>query len=229
MNRIEQIIGRGVRNLSHCALPFAERNVEIYMHATRLADPEVEAADLYMYRIAEKKTVQIGKVTRVLKEIAADCHLNYSQTNFTVENLAQVDENQNIELSLASGKKVIYKIGDKPFTEMCDYMDNCTFKCAVPPTPNPKLITDTYNTGFMQNNIQNIEQRIRELFREQTVYKRDQLIAAINIRKKYPIEHIYYVITQLDDIVDPYGRMGSLINKGEYYAFQPSEIADENI
>jgi len=229
MNRIEQIIGRGVRNLSHCALPFAERNVEIYMHATQLADPDVEAADLYMYRIAEKKTVQIGKVTRVLKEIAADCHLNYSQTNFTVENLAQLDENQNIELSLASGKKVIYKIGDKPFTDICDYMDNCAFKCAVPPTPNPKLIADTYNTGFMQNNIQNIEQRIRELFREQTVYKRDQLIAAINIRKKYPIEHIYYVITQLDDIVDPYGRMGSLINKGEYYAFQPSEIADENI
>ena len=229
MNRIEQIIGRGVRNLSHCALPFQERNVEIYMHATRLHDPEVEAADLYMYRIAEKKTIQIGKVTRVLKEIAVDCHLNYSQTNFSEENLAQIDENQNIELSLASGKNVIYKIGDKPFTEMCDYMDNCVFQCAVPIEPNTPIITDTYNTEFMQNNIQNIEERIRALFREQTVYKREQLIAAINIRKKYPLEHIYYVITQLDDIVDPYGRIGTLINKGEYYAFQPKEIADKNI
>ena len=229
MNRIEQIIGRGVRNLSHCALPFAERNVEIYMHATQLADTQSEAADLYMYRIAEKKTVQIGKVTRVLKEIAVDCHLNYSQTNFTVDNLSKLEENQNIELSLASGKKVIYNIGDKPFTEICDYMDNCVFQCAVPQTSNAPIIMDTYNTGFMQNNIQNIEQRIRELFRERTVYKRDQLISAINIKKKYPIEHIYYVITQLDDITDPYGRIGCLINKGEYYAFQPSEIADENI
>ena len=34
MNRIEQIIGRGVRNLSHCGLPFEERNVEIYLHAS---------------------------------------------------------------------------------------------------------------------------------------------------------------------------------------------------
>jgi len=81
----------------------------------------------------------------------------------------------------------------------------------------------------MQNNIQNIEQRIRELFREQTIYKREHLIAMINIRKKYPIEHIFYVITQLDDLVDPYGRVGCLINKGKYYAFQPKEIADENI
>ena len=231
MNRIEQIIGRGVRNLSHCALPFPQRNVEIYMHATRLEDPEQEAADLYMYRIAEKKTIQIGKVTRVLKEIAVDCHLNYSQTNFSEENLAKIAENQNIELSLASGKNVIYKVGDKPFTEMCDYMDNCAFQCAVPINPNANafLTTDTYNTEFMQNNIQNIEERIRALFREQTVYKRDQLIAAVNIRKKYPIEHIFYVITQLYDIVDPYGRIGYLINKGEYYAFQPKEIADENI
>jgi hypothetical protein len=229
MNRIEQIIGRGVRNLSHCALPFMERNVEIYMHATELHDTDTEAADLYMYRIAEKKTVQIGKVTRVLKEIAVDCHLNYSQTNFTEENLAKIAENQNIELSLSSGKRVIYQIGDKPFTEMCDYMDNCVFQCATPIEPEKPPITDTYNTTFMQNNIQNIEERIRALFREQTVYKRDQLVAAINIRKKYPIEHIYYVITQLDDIVDPYGRIGCLINKGEYYAFQPNEIADENI
>jgi hypothetical protein len=35
MNRVQQIIGRGVRNLSHCSLPFEERNVEIYLHAWR--------------------------------------------------------------------------------------------------------------------------------------------------------------------------------------------------
>ena len=228
MNRIEQIIGRGVRNLSHCALPFPERNVEIYMHATTLKTHE-ESADLYMYRIAEKKTTQIGKVTRLLKEVSVDCILNYSQTNFSEENLSNIIENQNIELNLASGKKVIYKIGDKPFTEICDYMDNCTYQCVVKPVEKNKIVVDTYNTGFMENNVQNIEQRIRELFREQSVYKRDSLISAINIRKKYPIEHIFYVITQLHDIVDKYGRIGRLINKGEYYAFQPKEIADENL
>ena len=82
MNRIEQIIGRGVRNLSHCMLPFEERNVELYLHATLLKNKE-EAADLYVYRFAEKKAVQIGRVTRVLKESSVDCILNIGQTNLT--------------------------------------------------------------------------------------------------------------------------------------------------
>ena len=30
MNRSEQIIGRAVRSKSHCMLPYAKRNVEIY-------------------------------------------------------------------------------------------------------------------------------------------------------------------------------------------------------
>ena len=44
--RIEQIIGRAVRNQSHCLLPFEERNVEIYMHGTELNDKNMESVDL---------------------------------------------------------------------------------------------------------------------------------------------------------------------------------------
>ena len=53
MNRIEQIIGRGVRNLSHKDLLFEKRNVEIFMHGTILGNNKEEAADLYVYRVAE--------------------------------------------------------------------------------------------------------------------------------------------------------------------------------
>ena len=52
--RIEQIIGRAVRNQSHCLLPFIERNVEIYLHATLLKDSNIESIDFYLYRLAEK-------------------------------------------------------------------------------------------------------------------------------------------------------------------------------
>jgi hypothetical protein len=83
MNRIEQIIGRGVRNFSHKDLPFEKRNVEIFMYGTILGNNEEEAADLYVYRVAEYKAIQIGKVTRVLKETAVDCIINHEQTNFT--------------------------------------------------------------------------------------------------------------------------------------------------
>ena len=126
MNRIEQIIGRGVRNLSHCSLPFEKRNVEIFLHATNL-DNKIEAADAYVYRVAEKKSVKIGQVSRLIKENSVDCLLNLGQNNFLAEHLLTIPANEEIEYILPNGKKVQVVVGDKPFTDICDYMENCTF------------------------------------------------------------------------------------------------------
>lgn len=236
MNRNEQIIGRGVRNLSHCNLPFEERNVEIYLHGTIL-DKDEEAADLYVYRSAEKKAVQIGRVTRLLKEIAIDCQLNISQTNFTEEKLLQLTENQKIKINLSSGKTVTFKIGDKPFTDICDYMENCSFQCAkrdkLPELTEDNKIKTTYEEPFIKNNSMIIMKKIRELFLEKVAYKREHLINAINRIKKYPIEHIYYALTRFinnktDELTDKYGRLGYLVSRGNYYVFQPNEILDES-
>ena len=46
MNRIEQIIGRAVRNFSHKDLPFEKRNVQIFMYGSLLEGNEEEAADM---------------------------------------------------------------------------------------------------------------------------------------------------------------------------------------
>ena len=239
MNRIEQIIGRGVRNLSHCSLPFRERNVEIYLHGTILDNQESEeAADLYVYRSAEKKAIQIGQVTRVLKENAVDCMLNISQTNFTVDKLHKIVENQGIELKLSSGKTVPFEIGDKPFTEICDYMDNCAFQCAVRKEVKTSMAKrlplnrTTYGIEFLKSNSNLIMKKIRDLYKEQTAYDRKHLISAINRVKTYPIEHILYALTRFvsaknEEIIDKYGRSGYLINRGSIYAFQPNEISDE--
>uniref|UniRef100_A0A6C0ES43 Helicase ATP-binding domain-containing protein n=1 Tax=viral metagenome TaxID=1070528 RepID=A0A6C0ES43_9ZZZZ len=233
MNRIEQIIGRGVRNLSHCRLPFEERNVEIYLHGTIL-DTEDEAADLYVYRLAEKKALQIGKVTRMLKEISVDCILNIGQNNYTVEKMLEIPQNQNIEINLSSNKTIQYNIGDKPFTDICDYMDNCSYVCS----PNTEIgekdiIRDTYTDSFVKMNQDRIISRIMQLYREHNVYSRNQLINSINIVKQYPIEQIFSALTYLIEnkneyLVDKYGRLGNLVNKDMYYLFQPIEITDEN-
>jgi len=116
MNRIEQIIGRAVRTCSHRDLPFAKRNVEIYLYASLNEagdEPVVETADLYLYRLAEVKAIQIGKISRVIKEISVDCILNKSQNNFTEENMTNSGV-MPVTLSLASGGELKdYKIGDK--------------------------------------------------------------------------------------------------------------------
>jgi hypothetical protein len=236
MNRIEQIIGRGVRNLSHCHLPFEERNVEIYLHGTVL-DYDEEAADVYVYRSAERKAVQIGRVTRVLKEISVDCLLNLAQTNFTETKLLEDAANRDIRIQLSSrGDEMIpFRVGDKPRTEACDYMENCEPTCATQlKEVREEVIKDTYDENFVKTNSVVIMKKVRDLFRENMVYRRDHLVAAINRVKKYPMEHIYYALTRFvknktEGLVDKYGRSGYLVSRGEYYAFQPAEIMDEAI
>ena len=129
MNRTEQITGRAVRNLSHCHLPFEERNVEIYYHTTN-AIRENEAADMYVYRFAEKKAKKIGEITRILKEQSVDCLLNIGQSNFTIEKLLSITENKDVSVNISSGKTIDFQIGDKPFSNVCDYMDNCEYTCS---------------------------------------------------------------------------------------------------
>jgi hypothetical protein len=133
MNRIEQIIGRGVRNLSHKDLPFSNRNVEIFMYGTMLTgDNKIqESADLYVYRLAETNAEKIGKITRILKQIAVDCLLNHEQTKFSQINFEKVlQRNSNVLQVLSNGKQLKdYSVGDVPFTATCDYMQSCDYQC----------------------------------------------------------------------------------------------------
>ena len=236
MNRPEQTIGRTVRNFSHKDLPFEKRNVEIFMHGTILGkENKEEAADLYIYRIAEYKAIQIGKVTRLLKETAVDCIINHSQTNFTQKNISALLK-EPITQKLSSGLVINdFKIGDAPYSPACDYMKECYYSCL----PNKKITDedlneDTYNEKFIIINSEKIIQRIRMLMKEGFFYKKDNLIKLIQTTKIYPLVQIYAALTQLIEdnnefIVDRYGRNGRLINIGEYYLFQPIELIDKNI
>jgi hypothetical protein len=250
MNRIEQIIGRGVRNLSHCSLPFEKRNVEIFLHATILT-PDTgtskETTDLYIYRLAEKKAVKIGNISRLLKETAIDCILNIAQTNYSADKIAALTQNTKVQIQTSSGRTIEYIVGDKPYTDICDYKDNCNFTCSpgLPDgqteIPETEIIRSTYNEVFLRANQDRIIKRIRELFKDipgqhmgRVFYHIDELIPAINIVKEYPIEQIYSSLTYLIDnkheyLIDRYGRKGNLINHGEYYIFQPIEITDEHV
>ena len=238
MNRIEQIIGRGVRNFSHCNLPFEERNVEIYLHATLIENEErssEECADLYIYRMAERKSIKIGNVTRLMKETSVDCILNVKQSGFTVEKLNAIAANKRLEISLSTDNlKVNFMIGDRQFTDACDYQDKCELVCK--PTVNitdDDIVKHTYSEDFTTTNNIRIANKIRSLFKENHFYKRMELISLINKVKPYPIEQIYSTLTFLVNnrnelLVDKYERPGILENKDDIYIFKPIEISDTN-
>jgi superfamily II DNA or RNA helicase len=238
INRLEQIIGRGVRNGSHKLLPFEERNVMIFLHGTILGfNPDEESADLYIYRSTELKAVKIGKITRLLKESSVDCLLNYDQSLLTNKNLNTIEANQNITQQLST-KQIInnFQVGDIDNSVTCDFM-TCEYKCN--PSPKDKIEEDdisfdTYNETFIKSNTDKITNRIKQLMKERFFYEQENFIKRINFPKKYPLPQIYSGITQIindpsEIILDKYGRTGHLINLGNYYLFQPSEIDYPNI
>lgn len=230
MNRIEQIIGRAVRTCSHKDLPFTLRNVEIYLYGSVLEDLRQEAADIYVYRLAELKALQIGLVTRVLRESAIDCLLNFEQSGFTV-----ADMNMIVKQTLSSGKIIDYQVGDKPFTSTCDYMSKCEYKCLpVESIDTDDITLDTYNESFIMMNTDKIIQRVRDIYKDGFFYRKEKLVAQINVVKNYPLMQINAALNQLVEdknefIVDMYDRIGRLTNIGDLYLFQPIELNDQNI
>ena len=236
MNRIEQIFGRAIRTCSHKLLPFNERNVELYLYASLMRDNGMEeTADLYIYRLAEIKALQIGKVSRILKEISVDCILNSGQTNFTEENM-ELNGVTPITLELSSGIQIEnYKIGDKPYSSICDYMESCEYACR--PTKEIKeedVSLSTYTEDFIMTNTDKIIYRIKQLMKERFFYNKRDLISLLNSVKVYPPIQINAALEQLIEdknefINDKYGRMGHLINIDDLYLFQPLEINDTRI
>ena len=53
LNRIEQIVGRAIRNCSHKKLPLTKRNAQVFLHGSYI-DNQNECVDLMIYRYAEK-------------------------------------------------------------------------------------------------------------------------------------------------------------------------------
>ena len=228
-SRTEQIIGRAVRTCSHKLLPFVQRNVEIYLHGTILDSEHEreEAADLYVYRLAELKAVQIGQISRLLKEISVDCLLNFDQTGFTEEQM-----NQTVIQNLSSGKTINYKVGDKPFSSTCDYQEKCAYTCnPTKEIADKDVVLDTYSEQFIMMNTDKITHKIRLLFKERFFYRKVELVAHINAVRKYPLVQINAALNQLVEdkneyISDKYGRMGNLINIADMYLFQPLELTN---
>jgi hypothetical protein len=262
MNLLEQIIGRAIRNCSHKRLPFSQRNVELYLYGTRLTNPDIEAIDLYLYRLSEFKSVKIGAVSRVLRTSAVDCLLNIQHNTQTAAQLNQV-----VKQNLSSRKQIDYQVGARPYSALCDYMERCEYTCR-PTFSNGRPIQeqeelygigddsdsddggeggeggeggdvrlDTFNEKFMSMNLDKIIHKIRELYKESFFYKktgRNGIIAHVNAIRQYPIAQINLALTQMvsdpnEYVNDKYGRLGRVINVGDYYLFQPIEITDKRI
>jgi len=211
LNRVEQIIGRGIRLCSHKTLPFEKRNAQIFLYTSYTGD--VETVDHYMYRFAEKKAKKIGIITRLLKENAMDCVMNHPPSMKIL----------TVPQTISTGERIDYKVGDMSLSVLCDFMD-CDYKCNC--DEKEANIEPT-----LYNKTRTIE-RIRNQFRNGYVYEKKELFRELNLFLPTSMEEIEDALSQMIELKldcwDMFHRKGYLVNHGTYYYFQPIALP-ENI
>ena len=138
-----------------------------------------------------------------------------------------------IKQKLSNGNIIDYLIGDKPYTAQCDYMNTCMYKCKPVDIIGPinKL---SYSEAFIEMNTEKIIYSIKQLMKEKYFYKKRNLIIGINQVRQYPDDQIdaalnYLVTDENEFLMDKYDRIGQLVNIGDYYFFQPSELNNTHL
>ena len=234
LNKLEQIIGRGIRNCSHVALDENKRNCTVSLLVNAYSsEPELETIDMYSYRTALRKAVTVGSVTRVLKEYAMDCTLN--RAAIIVEGLDPIPYIYDSQ----GGKRENVNINDTPLTPMCDWLDKCQYDCFAPGSDVEPLQIDipldmqdssTYDEYTARYQIHTIKKYIQELFgkEEQAFVTFESLQTHFNTIPRSLLAYLMTEIVQGMTIQLPQGE-GRIINKNGYFLFQPDRIRDTSI
>jgi superfamily II DNA or RNA helicase len=199
MSRINQIIGRAIRNGSHNDQPPSKKNVSVHKYCSvSKTHTETPFIDVQKYILSEEKDRSNKQVERLLKEMALDCNINNTSREGT------------------------------PGTPECDYMD-CNYKCnIVSGSALDKSTYNMYIEFFEKFDIEYTIKFIKELFKVYFVWNTSDIISKIQLKEPtISTETIFtalnYLIENKSVIIDIYNRDGYIIQKADLIIFNPSD------
>lgn len=216
-SRIDQTIGRGIRNCSHKDLPEEDRNVTVFLYASHIADNSIETTDEKIHRRAERKDIQMKEVEFILRNSAIDCISNYTANKYTIEDFGEI-------------------IGDKDDTRECGYQKcntvyQCTDNSKVPQEmSNSDMDKNTYDIDYhATREIDKYKAVIKFMFTKSVVYKLKHIRIVCEMKIQPFDENVFFValdklISKRDKLYDKYHRIGRIVFNDGYYLFQPSDL-----
>ena len=224
LNRIEQVIGRGVRYNSHSALPMMERNCSIYLHAVKLPT-QYETADFYAYRLAAQKSIPIGIIQRAIKIGAWDCNINYDALFMDPSKTRHIRDGQGRENKM-------YSLGDRPYSSFCDFMNQCTYDCKSVATAG--VDTSSFTIADAMRDLSRRFQLLRNFFKTHTIAYLSLQEVREMFFKEYPWELVSLglrsMINSSSQIMEQYdGARGKLQLLNGYIVFQPLTVTEPEI
>ena len=167
-NRIDQIIGRGIRNCSHKNLPIEYRNVTVFMHCA-IENYKKETADVHAYRISSRKLYQSFIVDDIIRNNSIDCRL-FKNINYFPKSMFKLG---NINITSSQNINIDYELGDDPI-----YEPKCSMK--------PYNIDDR---GFRQDTYKhlslNTQMKLKNILLDY-IHNENFFINYIDINKFFP-------------------------------------------
>lgn len=167
-NRIDQIIGRGIRNCSHKNLPIEYRNVTVFMHCA-IENYKKETADVHAYRISSRKLYQSFIVDDIIRSNSIDCRL-FKNINYFPKSMFKLGK---INISTSQNIDIDYELGDDPVYEP---------KCSMKPYNND-------DRGFRQDTYKhlslNTQMKLRNILLDY-IHNEIYFINYLEINKFFP-------------------------------------------
>ena len=231
LNKLEQIIGRGIRNCSHVELPFEKRNVVVNLYASiksfTPSEEDIETVDLSVLRSAENKAVEMAEVEHILKTNAVDCNLNLEGNKF-------LGPNWTGKIKMISPKNTTHtdiEVGDADFSRMCNFKE-CDYKCLPDLSgkiyDDKELDNDTFENKHILEQSYEFKKRLKDIFLEDVIYTLD------DITNKFKDVNSYILLTSLQSMVDNkelflnmYDVEGYIENKNNNYIFKPKYLENQ--
>ena len=209
LNKLDQIIGRGIRNCSHIELPLEKRNVTVYFYTAINSGPkmnDLESLDISIYREAEKKTRNISEIEYILKTTAVDCGINKYNNIF---------------------------FNDKDYSRKCNF-NKCDFKCddiLTHDIDETKLNYDTVQFETMKDVMDDVIKILKHgnrvtppLFSTKFIFSLDEIVDYINIDLLSILLGLHKMIITREKIIDKYGRESHIEYKNGVYVVVPKNM-----
>lgn len=246
--KAEQVIGRAIRMCVHKDVindNYKYPEVKVFRYVIGLKNEL--STDEILYQKAELKYLTVKKIEKALKEVALDCPLLLHANVFPEEieeykkcvypTLENVKANKKICPALCDFEECSLKCDSKKLNEKY-WIDNKYKKLS-----KKDLDYNTFNEDLSRFEVILIKNKIKDLYRFKHVYQYNEILEEIKSSFKEHQSELFenYFLDQAlqdmmpisdndfnnfkDIIYDKYNKAGYIIQRGDYYIFQPF---DEN-
>lgn len=217
-SKIEQAIGRGVRNFSHINLEKSKNNVMIFLHCT----PNTIDEEMYYYAYLKKKAIM--EVEKIMKEKSIDKCINLD--------INYIGDDKPIFIKDCYEKKGNYVVRDLDYSFECN-LDICNYQLQKKRC-DEKIFGITLNDkSFMLDNVKvnfiQYKYFIENLYNDNYFYTFEELENKIKeiFELDIEIDISQYLSFALDKLIKDKeilyikDQKGFLIYRNKYYIFQP--------